>query len=291
MTPSADRRGPKASAADALPPVVHRPASVFSWRRVAAMILRYMFVFRHSWPRVLELVYWPVMNMVVWGLITVFFVQHSSWVAQAIGVLVTAVLLWDVLFRSNLGVALSFIEDMWARNLGQLFVSPLRPYELIVAIMIMGALRTLVAVVPASLLAWPLYDVWVFQMGPPLALYFANLLIMGWWVGLMVSALVLRYGLGAESLCWLVLFLLAPVSCIYYPVEILPVWLQPVAWALPAAYVFEGMRHVLFEGGMRWDLLLGAGLLNVLYMALVGAFFLFMFHLARQKGLLLRQGE
>lgn len=291
MILSPDPRTRATPAAVELPPVIHRPASLFSWRRVAAMILRYVFVFRRSWPRILELIYWPVMNMVVWGLITVFFVRHSSWVAQAVGVLITAVLLWDVLFRSNLGVALSFIEDMWARNLGQLFVSPLRSYELVVAIMIMGALRTLVAVVPAALLALPLYDVWVFGMGPALIAFFANLLIMGWWVGLMVSALVLRYGLGAESLCWLVLFLLAPVSCIYYPVETLPGWLQPVAWALPTAYVFEGMRQVLFDGSVRVDLLLGASLLNVFYMALVGAFFLFMFRLAREKGLLLRQGE
>jgi ABC-2 type transport system permease protein len=291
MTAPADRRARETLRTGRLPPVRHRPAAWFSWRRVTAMILRYAFVFRRSWPRLLELIYWPVMNMVVWGLITAFFVQHSSWVAQAIGVLITSVLLWDVLFRSNLGVALSFIEDMWARNLGQLFVSPLRPYELIVAIMIMGGLRTLVAVVPAALLAAPLYDVWVFRMGPPLLAFFVHLLVMGWWVGLMVSALVLRYGLGAESLCWLVLFLLAPVSCIYYPVATLPGWLQPVAWALPAAHVFEGMRAVLFDGGFRIDLFFGAMLLNVLYMALACAFFLFMFRLARRKGLLLRQGE
>lgn len=267
------------------------PADLFAWRRIGAMILRHIYVYRGSWPRILELIYWPVMNMVVWGLVTAFFVQHSSWVAQAAGVLIAAVLLWDVLFRSNLGVGLSFIEEMWSRNLGQLFVSPLRPYELMVAIMIMGALRTLVAVIPAMLLAVPLYDYWVFSMGPPLIAYFANLLFMGWWIGLAVAALVLRYGLGAESLCWLVLFLLAPVSCIYYPVATLPAWLQPVAWANPAAHVFEGMRAVMFQGAFRWDLFAGAVGLNLVYGALVAAFFLWMFRIARVRGLLMRQGE
>lgn len=267
------------------------PADLFSWRRIGAMILRHLYVYRGSWPRILELIYWPVMNMVVWGLVTAFFVQHSSWVAQAVGVLIAAVLLWDVLFRSNLGVGLSFIEEMWSRNLGQLFVSPLRPYELMVAIMIMGALRTLVAVIPAMLLAVPLYDYWIFSMGPPLFAYFANLLFMGWWIGLAVAALVLRYGLGAESLCWLVLFMLAPVSCIYYPVATLPAWLQPVAWANPAAYVFEGMRAVMFAGGFRWDLFVGAVALNLFYGALVAGFFLWMFRVARSRGLLMRQGE
>ena len=110
--------------------------SVFSGRRVGAMVLRYVYLLRGSWPRVLELAYWPTVQMILWGFITLFFVQHSSWLAQASGVLLSAVLLWDVLFRGQLGVSLSFIEEMYSRNLGQLFVSPLRPYELVAAMLV-----------------------------------------------------------------------------------------------------------------------------------------------------------
>ena len=273
------------------PDDIHAPGSVFSWRRVAAMILRNLYVLRRSWPRILELVYWPTMQMVLWGFITTFFVQHSSWVAQAAGVLISAVLLWDVLFRANLGIALPFIEEMWARNLGQLFVTPLRPYEFVVALTVMSAIRTVVAVAPASLLALPFYDVWVFQLGPPLVAFFANLLVMGWCVGLIASGLVLRAGLGAESLCWFGIFLLAPVSGIYYPIATLPEWLQVVAWAIPAAHVFEGMRSVLFDGVFRHDLLVNAVALNVVYLGLSAGFFLYMFRVARHRGLLLQQGE
>ena len=264
---------------------------MFSWRRVAALILRHLYVLRRSWPRILELAYWPTVQMVLWGFITTFFLQHSSWVAQASGVLISAVLLWDVLFRSNLGVALPFIEEMWARNLGHIFVSPLRPHEMVAALTVMSAIRTVVAVIPAALLALPLYDVWVFELGPPLIAFFANLLVMGWWVGLLSAALVLRAGLGAESLCWLGIFLVAPISGIYYPIATLPGWLQPVAWALPAAHVFEGMRSVLFDGVFRLDLVANAAALNGLYLALSTAFFLAMFRVARQRGLILQQGE
>ena len=105
-----------------------REPSSFSIRRVAAMVLRYLYLLRGSWPRIAELVYWPTVQMILWGLITQFFLTHSSYVAQAGGVLIAGVLLWDVLFRSQLGVAVSFLEEVWARNLGQLFVTPLRPY-------------------------------------------------------------------------------------------------------------------------------------------------------------------
>ncbi len=270
---------------------IHAPAALFSWGRVGAMILRHLYVLRRSWPRLLELAYWPMVQMVLWGFITVFFLQHSSWVAQAAGVLISAVLLWDVLFRSNLGVSLPFIEEMWARNLGQLFVSPLRVHELVASLLIMSFIRTLISVTPAALLALPLYDVWVFKLGPPLIAFFANLLVMGWSVGLVASALVLRFGMGAESLCWLGVFLFAPLSGIYYPIDTLPGWLQPLAWALPSAHVFEGMRSVLFDGVFRVDLFFGAVAWNVLYLALACAFFLYMAHVARQRGLLLQQGE
>jgi len=270
---------------------IHAPVVLFSWRRVWAMILRHLYVLRGSWPRILELMYWPLVQLFLWGFITLFFLQHSSWVAEASGVLITAVLLWDVLFRSNLGISLSFLEEMWSRNLGQIFVSPLRPYELVAALAVMSLIRTLISIGPAALLALPLFDVWVFSLGLPLLAFFLNLLVMGWSIGLVASALVLRFGMGAESLAWLGIFLLAPLSGIYYPISILPGWLQPVSLALPSAHVFEGMRAVLFKDVFLVNHFAAAVALNALYLGLAVGFFLYMFVVARQRGLLLQQGE
>jgi ABC-2 type transport system permease protein len=266
-------------------------SALLSWRRVGALLLRHLYVLRRSWPRLLELAYWPTVQMVLWGFVTLFFVRHSTWVAQAAGVLVSAVLLWDVLFRSNLGVSVTFMEEMWARNLSSLFASPMRPHELVVSLAVMSFIRTLISVIPAMLLALPLFDVSVFALGPPLVAFFACLQMFGWSVGLVVSALVLRLGLGAESLAWVAVFALAPLSGVYYPVDVLPRWLQPVAWSLPSSYVFEGMRAVLFEDRFRLDLLCVGAALSLSYMALAGAFFLYMCHVARARGLLLQQGE
>jgi ABC-2 type transport system permease protein len=264
---------------------------LFSWRRVGALLLRHLYILRSSWPRLLELAYWPTVQMILWGFVTLFFLQNSSWVAQASGVLISAVLLWDVLFRSNLGVSLTFMEEMWARNLGSLFASPLRPYELVVSLAIMSLIRTLISVVPAMLLAPPLFGVSVFSLGLPLVGFFANLLLFGWSIGLFVSALVLRLGLGAESLAWVAVFALAPLSGVYYPIEVLPHWLRPISWSLPSAYVFEGMRAVLFESRARLDLLFAGTAINGAFLALASAFFLYVCHVARERGLFVQQGE
>jgi len=217
--------------------------------------------------------------------------QHSSWLAQAAGILISAVLLWDILFRSNLGLSLTFVEEMWARNLGQLFISPLRPAEMIAALMIISFIRTTISVTPAAFLALPLFSVWVFDLGIGLAAFFFNLLVMGWAVGILVSSLILRFGLGAENLCWLAIFLIAPITGIYYPVSVLPDWLEPISWILPSTYVFEGMRLVLLKNIFDWNLFFGALGLNFVYLSSCFGIFIHMFNVARTKGKLLQQGE
>jgi len=262
-----------------------------SLRRIQALVLRHTYLLRSSGPRILELMYWPTVQMILWGFITLFLLNHSSWIAQASGVLLSAVLLWDVLFRSQLGVSLVFMEEMWSRNLGHLFVSPLRPTELGCSLLVMSLIRTLIGVGAAALIAIPLFKYSVFSMGLPLLAFFINLIVMGWSIGLLVSGIVLRYGLGAESMAWIAIFAVQPISGVYYPIATLPEWLQYIAAVLPSSHVFEGMRSVLFDHVFRVDLLLKAVLLNVLYLSAGFISFLAFFRIARERGQLLHVGE
>ena len=262
-----------------------------SARRISALVLRYLYLLIGSWPRMLELIYWPMFQLVLWGFITKHLLTNSSWVAEASGVLIAAVLLWDILFRSQMGYSISFLEEMWSRNLGHLFVSPLRPYEMIAGLTCISFLRTLLGVLPATFVAIPLYHYSIYEIGLPLIAFFVNLLVFGWALGMMITALILRAGLGAESFAWLAVFAIAPISAIYYPVSVLPDWLQAVAWAMPPAYVFEGMRTVLFETSFRGELLMQSMALNAFYLALGLIAFLYSFRVARSRGLLLQIGE
>ena len=266
-------------------------AAASSARRITAVVLRYWYLLRGSWPRIFEIAYWPSIQMVIWGLITLHLTGDSDWVTEAAGVLIGAVLLWDVLFRGQLGASLCFLEEMWSRNMGHLFVSPLRPYEWVASLVIMSLIRTLIGVIPAALLAILLYDYNLFALGLPLFAFFANLMICSWWMALIIIALILRFGLGAEGLAWLVVFLFAPVSAIYYPVSVLPEVFQWVALALPPAHVFEGMRDVLFGEGFDWGHLAAAIGLNLIYGVLASFVFLASFTDARRRGALLNQGE
>ncbi|HUC12432.1 MAG TPA: ABC transporter permease [Stellaceae bacterium] len=255
------------------------------------MLLRYLYLLRSSWPRTVELLYWPTLQMVVWGFMSQFLYVNSNYVFRAFGVLLAAVMLWDVLFRGQLGLSISFLEEMWARNLGHLFVTPLRPYEWVASLLSMSLIRVLIGVVPAALLAIALYHYSIFSLGLPLIAFFAVLLVMGWALGLAICGLILRQGMGAESLAWLAVFTLSPISAVYYPVSILPHWLQHVAWALPSTYVFEGMRELLFHKVFRADYLLTAGALDVMLLALGAWIFFLALRNARERGALLQMGE
>lgn len=264
---------------------------LLSVRRVSAIVLRHFYLFRKSWPRILSLAYYPTVTMIMWAFVTLYLAPTNNFLADAPGFFIGAVLLWDVLFRGQLGVSLSFFEEMYSRNLGNLFVSPLRPAELIAAQLVMSVIRTLVGVGGAAFFAWILFEYSIFGLGFPLLAFFVNLIVLGWAIGLMVSAMVLRWGLGAEELAWAAIFLLAPISGVYYPVSVLPDWLMPLAQAIPASHVFEGMRAVLLEKMFKWDLFMHALLLNVLYLAAGVAIYLKAIRYARQRGMLLQMGE
>src|SRR5260370_836233 len=146
-----DRPAGKASAGPMTSPALRRfGEAAFSPARVWAMLLRYLYILRSSWPRTLELLYWPTLQMLIWGFMSQFLRGNSSYVAQAFGVLLGAVMLWDLLFRSQLGLSISFLEEMWARNLGQLFVTPLRPYEWLISLFAMSLIRGTSGLVPAA---------------------------------------------------------------------------------------------------------------------------------------------
>ena len=273
-------------------PVQRRHAvEFFSLRRVSALVLRYGYLLAGSWARALELAYWPSVQIILWGFIAKNFAMQATGATGIAGALLAAVLLWDILFRGQLGYTVSFLEELWSRNLGQLFISPLRPYEMVLSLTVISLVRTLIGVCPAIVIAVPLYGFSLFDLGLPLIGFFANLMVTGWALGLFVTALLLRVGLGAESVAWMALLLIAPVSAIYYPVAVLPAWLQWVAWSLPPAYVFEGMRAILFNGVFRGDLLAGAVLLNLFYLVLGGLTFMLSFRMARQQGYLHQLGE
>jgi ABC-2 type transport system permease protein len=263
----------------------------FSINRVAAMVRRYWYLLRSSWPRVLDLVYWPTVQMLMWGFLQLYVSQNGGPFVRTAGIFIGAVLLWDILFRGQLGFSISFLEEMWSRNLGNLMMSPLRPVEFIAALMIMSIVRLLIGMIPVTLLALAFFGFNFWSLGFPLIAFFCNLMLTSWAIGIFVAGLLLRNGMGAESMAWTIMFLFLPLTCVYYPVTVLPHWLQYVSWSLPPTYVFEGMRALLIAHVFRADLMLEAFAFNIVLFAGASIAFLKLLQSARVQGSLLQGGE
>jgi ABC-2 type transport system permease protein len=259
--------------------------------RVGAMLLRHLYLMRSSWIRLFDLMYWPLLQMVSWGFINTFLATQSSWVLRAGGLLIGVVLLWDVLVRGQFGMTMSLLEELWSRNFANLFVAPLRPVEYAVSLMGLSVLRSLIGIVPSALLAIPLFHYSIFDIGLPLVAFYSVLAMSGWAAGLLVCAMLIRFGLAAESFAWASIFVLAPICGVYYPISTLPEWLQPLSWALPPTYVFEGMRAIMVDHVFRADLMLSAVAMNVVYIAIGLGTFVLAFRRARERGQLLQTGE
>jgi len=215
-------------------------------RRIYAMLLRYFYLHRRSLPRIMEVFFWPLMNLFVWGFLTLYVQQVAR--PGFVSFLLGSMIYWEVLYRAQQSVSLSITEEFWVRNILNLFIAPLRVSEIVLAACGVGILKSMVTSVFLIVLARVMYGFDMLTLGWAFPAYYGALLLFGWAVGLATMGLIFRYGRASEALIWGVPFLLQPLSAVFYPVEVLPIWLQPLTRIFPSTYVFEGMRAVLQNG-------------------------------------------
>ncbi|MGW0809664.1 ABC transporter permease [Nonomuraea sp. NPDC002799] len=257
--------------------------------RVLGVVRRDFAALRRSPVRVFEILFWPTVELVLWGFVTAFL--QTQRVPFAVSFLLGAVLLWQVLQKASNEISIAFLEDIWSRNLLNVQVSPLSSVEYLSGLVLFSLGKVAFAVAVVSGLAFGLYGFGVTSIGVGLVPFMGVLLMLGWSLGLVAIAAVLRFGEKAQVIAWSLVFVVQPLAGIFYPISVLPAPVQSVAWLLPASHVFEGMRTVLAGGAVPWDRLVLASVLNVVYLvAAVGLFAWALSH-ARRRGRLSRFGE
>ena len=259
--------------------------------RIYALYLRHFYLIKSSLPRWLDLIYWPTIQIILWGFISKFFTMYSDFYNHTVGIILSAAILYDFLFRSSISFNMLFLEEIWSRNFTNLFIAPLKVSEIITALTATALIRTLIGIVPAILLASPFFGVSLLNLGPALILLLLSLYTFGITLGLLVVSGLLRYGPAFENVAWSSLFLLAPLGCIYYPLSILPDWLQIIAKGLPLVYIFEEVRSILLNSVVNYSNIMSALALNFIYFLLSVFVFYSAFKEARKKGTLINVGE
>jgi len=261
------------------------------WHKIYGLSLRHIYLIRSSFPRILDLIYWPSIQIFLWGFISKFFTLNSEYYSNTVGIILTAAILYDFLFRTSISYNMMFLEEIWSRNFTNLFITPIRINEIITALTLTAILRTMIGLVPASLLAIPLFGVSIFKLGLPLIFLMIALYIFGITLGLLVTAGLIRFGPSFENIAWASLFFLAPLGCIYYPIEILPELLQLIAKALPLVHIFEEMRNILINNSFDLYTVIKSIFISLLYFILGVIVFYAAYSGAKKRGTLINIGE
>ena len=259
--------------------------------RIYGLFLRHFYLITRSFPRILDLIYWPTIQITLWGFISNFFAAHSSYYSGAVGVILSCAILYDFLFRTSIGFNMLFLEEIWSRNFTNLFIAPMKISEILTSLIFTALVRALIGLIPAVLLTSPLFGISILELGIYLFFLFLSLYIFGITLGILVSAGLLRFGPSFENIAWSTMFLLAPFGCIYYPIEILPEIFQKIAYMLPLVYIFEEARNILINNTVDISNLIQAFMLNIIYIIISITLFFYSFNKARDKGTLINIGE
>lgn len=253
--------------------------------RIWAVVVRHLYVYKKSLDRLADSFYWPVMDIVIWGLTSAWIEKSQTGLPHLILMLLTGLIFWQVVWRANYEISVNMLEEFWNQNLVNLFSTPLKVTEWIAAVMILGFVKVVLTVLFGGLVVWVLYALNVFSVGWMVLPFIASLLISGWTLGFIGSGFIINWGQKVQTIAWVMGFFVAPFSAVYYPLDVLPMWVQHIAVCLPTTYVFEGMRQIIATGSMPLDMLVKSFVLNALYLALSLWFFISMYERSRAKGL------
>jgi ABC-2 type transport system permease protein len=256
--------------------------------RVSGVVMRHAFEARRNFDRITDMLYWPILDIIVWGFFTLYIRADGGRAAGFASFVLAAVILWGMFYAFQRDMAVGFLDELWSRNLINLFSTPLTVGEYMTGLLFVNFLKASVSLVAAAMVAWVAYAFDIFPMLPKFVPYMACLVLFAFAIGIGITGLIFRFTTKVQAFAWSFAGLLLPFSCVFYPLKSLPRLLQPVAWILPTTHAFEGMRQVLAGGGFSalhfwW----GMGL-NVGYFVVAVAFFRKIFESARNRGLLVK---
>ena len=255
--------------------------------RIKAIILRHTYEVRHNANHITYMVYWPIVNIVVWGFFTLY-LRHDRLQPRIISCLLGAVILWGLFNSFQRDMAVGFLEELWSRNLVSLFASPLSVSEYVTGLLIVTFAKAMIGLIVESLIAWAFYHYNIFPMLLTLIPFIFNLVLFALAMGIVITGLIFRYTTKFQAMAWSFAGILMPLSCVFYPLSSLPSVLRPMASILPTTHSFEGMREAIERGGFsHLHFTWGFGL-NIIYFVLAILFFRSMFEAARSRGLLVK---
>lgn len=256
--------------------------------RILAILIRHLYLYQRSVPRLMDIFFWPITELLVWGFLSRYLESSGFGGVNVVTIFLGALIFWDLLSQSQRAVSVVFLEDVWERNLLNIFVTPLRVSEFLVSTVLVGLVRIILVGITVGVVAMLMYQFNILLFGFSLIPFIVSLLLFGWAIGLFATAIILRFGSSAQVLAFGLTFLLQPFSAVFYPVSALPQWGRNIAQFIPSTHVFEGMRQVIDTGIFPWKDLFWSYGTNAVWISLILWFFYAMFADVKKQGRLMK---
>jgi ABC-2 type transport system permease protein len=231
---------------------------------------------------------WTAIDIVLWGFLTRYLNNVTDRGMNFIPLLLGAVLFWNFFTRVMIGVTMAFFEDVWSRNFLNIFTTPLSIWEYLTGLVLSSIVTSAIGLLVMLVLATLVFGLSLLAYGLLVIPFILVLFLFGIALGILGSAVVLRFGPAAEWFVWPIPALLSPLAAVFYPRDVLPEWMQWLSYLLPPSYVFESMRASL-EGAIPSvaSLLLSLAL-ALAYILLACRFFAAIYRHAIRTGLIPR---
>lgn len=236
-----------------------------NWGRIRAVLLHAWYHLNHSVETWVDLFWFSLINIFVFGLITVYFLQGEN---IASGYMLMGLILWGVLYIGQYSITVGALWEIWSKSFTSLFISPLTMEEFIFGHMIGGLLKSITVLLFTGIICLIFYNYSIFALGWILIIFVAELLVFSWSSGIFLLALIIRFGTTIQPLAWGLIYLVQPLSAVFFPVAILPSSVRWISWGIPATYVFEAAREKLGLGIINWQFILISTTLNLFYLFL-----------------------
>jgi ABC-2 type transport system permease protein len=189
--------------------------------RIMAVVRRHFLLSFARFNRLFNVIYWPFVNIVIWG-VTSIWIQSFSQDPYLIQTILLGLVLWQIVFRVNLETARGLFEELIHHNVVHIFSTPLTLTEWILAMMIMGMINMVIVLFVSSFSVWLLYGVNILDLGWHLIPFSLLLLCSAWFIGFFICGLLIYWGLKAQDFIGSIGYIFAPFSAVFYPLEALP---------------------------------------------------------------------
>lgn len=253
-----------------------------SFQRIKAILLQEFYVTKRSMEVLVDIFYFAIINIVIFGFVSLYLSRGNK---QSATYILIGMILWEVVRVVQYSVSVGVMWNLWSRNLSNMFVSPMSAKEYIAAQMLSGVIKSLIVLVVISVVSAFVFHFNILSLGlVNLILFFINLTIFAWWIGIFILGLLFRYGTKIQALAWSLIYLFQPVVAALYPVNILPESIQRIAYLLPATYVFEAARQTTENHNINWEFAIIAFLQNLMYLVISIWFFSAMFSYSKKSG-------